>query len=196
MSHDTWIHRLARPLAPPLARAGVTPNQVTTLRLLSGLAGIGVFATGIPVLAPWALALYLVSMLCDRLDGELARFSDAASEWGHRYDLLVDAVCDAGLFVGIGVGALGGPLGWAAPALGVFSGVCIALMFRLVLRFEAGAGSGSARFAARAGFDPDDAIVIAPVVATLGHATELLVVAAATTPVALLVIHGVLSRRR
>ena len=196
MSHDTWIHRLARPCVRPLARTRVTPSHLTTLRLLTGLAAIALFASGDATMSWWALALYLVSMLLDRMDGELARLTGASSEAGHRYDLFADLVCDAGLFIGIGIGQMHGSLGSGALALGLFTGVCVALVFRLVLAFEHELGSGSARFAAHAGFDPDDAIVIAPVAAALGQGTALLVVAAAATPVALFLIHLRLRRRR
>ncbi len=196
MSHDTWIHRAARGLARPLARAGVTPNQITTLRLLLGLLSIGLFASGQASLLGWALLAFVLSMLCDRLDGEVARMTGTSSQWGHRYDLVTDAICDAGLFVGIGLGAVDGPLGAWAALLGVCSGLCVALIFRLVLAFEDERGSGSAGFGARAGFDPDDAIVIAPILAAAGLATPLLVVAALATPVALALIRVELGRRR
>ena len=196
MSHDTWIHRLARPCVRPLADTPVTPNHLTTLRLLTGLAAIVLFATGDPALHPAALLLYLLSMLLDRMDGELARLTGQFSEAGHRYDLFADLVCDAGLFVGIGIGEAGGWLGPLAPVLGLASGVCIALVFQRVFAFEAAHGSGSAGFSARAGFDPDDFIIVAPVVAALGQGSALLVVAALATPVALLLIHRTLHRRR
>ena len=109
---------------------------------------------------------------------------------------MTDAVCDAGLFIGIGLGAMSGPLGGWALLLGICSGACIVLIFRAVLRFEEEAGTGAAHFRGRAGFDPDDAIVIAPIVAAAGFSAPLLVAAAATTPVALLVIHVELARRR
>ena len=196
MSHDTWIHRAARGVARPLARSGVSANQITTLRLALGLLSIGLFASGNASLNGWALLAFVLSMLCDRLDGEVARLTGTCSEWGHRYDLLTDAICDAGLFVGIGLGAVGGPLGGWAPLLGVASGLCVAFIFRMVLRFEKEAGSGAAGFTARAGFDPDDAIVIAPILAAAGFATPLLVVAALATPIAGLVIRADLARRR
>ena len=44
MSHDTWIHRTVRPVARSLARIRVTPNQVTTLRPVAGLAAAAAFA--------------------------------------------------------------------------------------------------------------------------------------------------------
>ena len=37
MSHNTWIHRGVRILVRPLAKTPVTPNQITTLRLLTGI---------------------------------------------------------------------------------------------------------------------------------------------------------------
>ena len=46
MSHDTWIHRCARVLVRPLVRTRVTPNHLTTVRLLTGLGSAAAFAAG------------------------------------------------------------------------------------------------------------------------------------------------------
>mgnify|MGYP000734108244 CR=1 FL=1 len=45
MSHDTWIHRVARvTVVKPLIHTAVTPNQVTTARLLTGIAAAAALA--------------------------------------------------------------------------------------------------------------------------------------------------------
>ena len=72
MSHDTIIHRIVRPAVRRVALTGVTPNQITTLRLLGGIAAALAFAGP----APWPAiggGIFLFSMLLDRADGELAR---------------------------------------------------------------------------------------------------------------------------
>ena len=46
MSHNTWIHRIVRVGVRPLVATPVTPNQLTTLRLASGLAATAAFAVG------------------------------------------------------------------------------------------------------------------------------------------------------
>ena len=46
MSHDTWLHRIARVIVLPLAKTPVTPNQVTSLRLLTGIGAATLLALG------------------------------------------------------------------------------------------------------------------------------------------------------
>ncbi len=47
MSHDTWIHRVARvTVVKPLVHTAVRPNQVTTVRLLTGIAAAAALAIG------------------------------------------------------------------------------------------------------------------------------------------------------
>lgn len=79
MSHDTWIHRAVRGAVRPLARTPVTPNQVTTLRLITGLAAAAAFAQGGEGWRQVGAGLFLVSLFLDRADGELARASGKSS---------------------------------------------------------------------------------------------------------------------
>ena len=95
MSHNTWIHRIARVGVRPLVGTPVTPNHLTTLRLVTGLAAAGAFATGIPEWRAWGGVIFVVSMFLDRADGELARLGGKTSPWGHKFDLVSDAVCNA-----------------------------------------------------------------------------------------------------
>ncbi len=182
MSHDTWLHRIARPGARLLAHTPVTPNQVTTARLVLGLVATGLFALG----PRWNLAaglVYLASMLFDRMDGVLARLTGRTTPWGHRYDLAVDAVCDAVVFMGIGWGLRHAALGHWAPVLGLVAGLSVAAVFWLVFRVEAVRGPRAAELGGRAGFDPDDALLIVPLAAFVGLTEPLLIAAAFGAPV-------------
>ena len=46
MSHVTWVHKAARWCVRPLVSTRVTPNHITTVRLLTGLAAAVAFAVG------------------------------------------------------------------------------------------------------------------------------------------------------
>ena len=92
MSHNTWIHRTVRPGVKLLAHTPITPNHLTTVRLLTGVVSAGLFAVGGSLWSYWGAALFLLSMLSDRADGELARISGKSSAWGHTYDLVTDAI--------------------------------------------------------------------------------------------------------
>jgi phosphatidylglycerophosphate synthase len=184
MSHDTWAHRIARRgIVPPLVRAGVAPNQVTTMRLLVGLSAAACFAAGTP---GWRLAgvvLFVVSFILDRADGDLARATGRSSPAGHTYDLVSDTVCNALTFVGLGVGLTSSPLGFWAVPLGLLAGGGVAAVLLLVMRVERLHGARAAELKGIARFDPDDAVLIVPILIALDAAQELLVAAAVGTPV-------------
>ena len=60
MTHDTWMHRMVRPMVRPLVRTPVAPNQLTWLRLLIGVSAALVFAQEEDVWSQWGAALFLV----------------------------------------------------------------------------------------------------------------------------------------
>ena len=171
MSHDTWIHRAVRLGVKPLARTNVTPNQLTGLRLATGLAAAAAFALGTRNWDLAGIALFLASMFLDRADGELARMTGKTSPKGHAYDLRADALCNAAVFLGIGAGAHDA-LGWLGPALGFAAGAGIVAILAIVTRVEKARGPRAAELRGRAGFDPDDILLIVPlaIAADLGVA--------------------------
>jgi phosphatidylglycerophosphate synthase len=183
MSHNTWVHRVAgRAFVPPLVRAGVTPNQVTTVRLLTGLSAAACLAVGTPTWQLTGAALFLVSFFLDRVDGDLARATGQTSPAGHTYDLVSDTVCNALTFVGLGLGLTASPLGsWAVP-LGLLAGSGVAAILILVMRIERLQGARAAELKGIASFDPDDAILIVPVAIAFDAAQGLLMAAAVGAP--------------
>lgn len=183
MSHNTWIHRLVRLGVRPLAATPVAPNHLTTLRLLTGLGAGALFAAGGAAALAWGAGLFVLSMLLDRADGELARLSGKKSAFGHKYDLVADGVCNSLAFVGLGFGLRTGTLGpWAVP-MGVLAGLAIAATFYLLWRWEAITGEAVAPLGGAAGFDPDDALLLVPLLLWLGFAEYLLAAAAIAAPV-------------
>jgi len=182
MSHNTWIHRLVRPLTRVLAHTAVTPNQLTTLRLLTGLGAAAAYAIGESLWTFLGGFLFLLSMALDRADGELARATGATTEWGHRFDLICDAIVNAGLFIGIGIGLRASTLGlWSIP-LGLLAGLSVAVILWLVIQMEIRKGKSGPAFEGAAGFDPDDTILAVPIAMWLGWEEFLLVAAAIGTP--------------
>lgn len=183
MSHNTWIHRIARAVVVrPLATTPVTPNQVTAARLGAGLAAAAMLAVG---RAPWpdiAAGAFVLAMVLDRADGDLARMTGKTSPRGHVYDLVADALCNALIFLALGVGLRDGAFGpWAAP-MGALAGLAIVAILGMVVRIEAANGARAAELGAAAGFDPDDAMLIVPVAVWLGGSTILLGAAAVGAP--------------
>ncbi len=112
-----WDQRLARILVRPLARTGVTANQVTTFTLALGLCGAALLATGDAGHADWGAGLFIVSRFLDHFDGELARLKGNPSRFGYYYDYAAGGISYAALFLCMGLGLRGGPLGGWAMAL-------------------------------------------------------------------------------
>ncbi|MCB2101079.1 MAG: CDP-alcohol phosphatidyltransferase family protein [Rhodobacterales bacterium] len=183
MSHNTWIHRAARAvIVKPLVNTPVTPNHLTTLRLAAGLAATACLAVGQPVWSAWGAGIFVLSMLLDRADGDLARLTGKTSPWGHTYDLFADATCNALVFVGLGFGLRHGAYGlWAIP-MGVLAGAAVGSILMMVIRIEAQEGARAAELGGAAGFDPDDAMLFIPIAIWLGWSEGLLTAAAIGAP--------------
>ena len=195
MSHDTWMHRLIRGAVRSLAATAITPNHLTTGRLLTGLAAAGFYAAGGTPWVWYGSGCFVVSILLDRADGELARQQNSASVAGHTYDLITDALCNTLVLVGIGVGLRAGPFGaWAIP-MGIVAGLAVMYVLWLMIRLEAQAGQGSARLGATAGFDPDDAMLVVPLAMALRLEAALLVAATVGAPLAAILLRGKLGGR-
>jgi archaetidylinositol phosphate synthase len=181
MSHNTWIHRLIRLGVRPLANTRVTPNQITTLRLLTGVCAAVLFASG-PSWHLHAASMFLLSMLLDRADGELARVSSKTSPWGHSYDLVSDGLSNVLAFIGLGIGMRESVLGlWSIP-MGIVAGCAVAFILWLVLKAESLEGEQTAELGSVAGFDFDDAIIAVPVMVILGWTQALLIAATVGAP--------------
>lgn len=180
MIGDSWTHLLARQLVRPLLGTAVTPNQLTTLRLLSGLGACACFAFGS---MGWGGAIWLVSALLDRADGELARIGNMMSEAGHLYDYLTDSLVNAVFFAAIGVGLRDGWLGgWSIP-LGLVACGALLLCGWWSELLEKRSPPGTRTYSGRWGFDPDDALYLMAPAAWLGWLVPVLTGAAVVAPV-------------
>ena len=123
MSYDTWIHKFSRRLVLPLVDTPVTPNHLTTGRLLFGLAAAVCFAFGLTTWNIIGALCFRVSMLLDRADGELARLSGKTSHFGALYDLVTDWISNSALFIGIGIAAMQTDLGIWGLIMGFVAGI-------------------------------------------------------------------------
>ncbi|MBM3581515.1 MAG: CDP-alcohol phosphatidyltransferase family protein [Alphaproteobacteria bacterium] len=182
MSHDTWIHHVARVVVRPLAKTAVTPNQLTTVRLATGIAAAGTLAVGHD---PWpdvAAGVFVLAMVLDRADGELARMTGKTSPFGHTYDLIADALCNALIFVALGAASRDSVYGYWAMPMGIAAGLAVAAILGMVVRVEKAAGARAAELGGFAKFDPDDAMLVVPLAIWLGGASILLVAAAVGAP--------------
>ncbi len=181
MSHNTLIHRIVRPAVRLIAPTGATPNQVTTLRLATGAASIALFACGPGVWMNVAGVIFLISMLLDRADGELARQTNQMSLAGHRYDLWCDCTVNAATFIGIGASFSAKDAG-----LGGVAGFAIVILFWQLNVVKVAAVRTFSFMKGSVNIDPDDAMVLVPVLVWLGLARPMLLAAAIITPLVVL----------
>jgi archaetidylinositol phosphate synthase len=175
MIGESWTHKLARIAVMPLVDTAVTPNHLTTLRLLTGLAACAAFMVGERGWDVWGGAIWIVSAFLDRADGELARVSGKTSRSGHLYDYYTDVAINALFFAAIGIGLRGGPLGaWSIP-LGVVAAVSIWLGSLFSEWLERREASGKKAYEGAWGFDFDDVLYLFGPLAWLGWLLPLLV---------------------
>ncbi len=177
MIADTWSRQLARPLMRPLVGTRVTPNHVTTLRLVTGVAAAAAFAVGS---AGWVMAggvLIVLSIFLDSADGELARLADARSAFGDDYDVVADIAVTMLLFVGLGAGLRDGPLGgWAFPA-GLVAGVSVGVIYWVIIKIERLEVVPEPVLSGAGGFAADEFLYLVGPIAWLGWQQPFLVLA-------------------
>jgi len=187
MSQNSLIHALVRPAVRALAaHTGLTPDHLTTLRLATGLAAAMIFAQGID---GWVSIIggliFLLSMLLDRADGELARHTNQMSPAGHRYDLVSDCIVGISTFIGIGIG-VEHTVGLNALWLGAIAGLGIGVLFLELNLMNLASVRGHDLFGGRIRVDPDDAMIVVPLLVWCDLAAPMLIAAAVVAPLAAL----------
>lgn len=173
-----WDAQLARRLIMPLVHTQVTPNHLTTVRLLVGVAGIVFFMPGTYLWSNVGALLFVLSNFLDHTDGELARVSGKTSRVGHIYDLASDALIHVLLFAAIGFGLSGGPLGQWAVALGALTGCAVSFIFSMRMVIENRLGKAGTQLSRVGGFETEDVLYLMPLV-TLSNSLQPFLLAAA-----------------
>jgi phosphatidylglycerophosphate synthase len=179
-----WDARAARRLVTPLKNSWVTPNHLTTLRLVVGLCAVAAFLPGTYGWSNIAALLLVVSNFLDHTDGELARISGRSSRFGHLYDLASDAVVTVSAFVaiGIGIGARGDTLVLPPALLGLVAGCAIALIFYLRMRIEERLGKTGTLQASVGGFETEDFLYLLPLMTLCDGAAPVVLAASLIAP--------------
>lgn len=98
------VRHLSWRLSRLLARTQVTPNQLTTVSLASGLGCVWYVMQGSHELGILAGALLVVCYVLDNSDGEIARVKDQHTEFGMHFDTFVDWLVNAAFFAALGIG--------------------------------------------------------------------------------------------
>jgi archaetidylinositol phosphate synthase len=180
-----WDARLARRLIAPLKDTRVTPNHLTTLRLIVGLAAALAFCPGSYGWSNIAALLLVISNFLDHTDGELARLTGKTSRIGHIYDLASDAVVTTLLFIAVGAGVAANPrIDLEAPPLllGAVAGTAVSMIFFLRMRIEEALGKSAIKQASLGGFETEDVLYLFPLATLCNALTPLLLTAAVIAP--------------
>lgn len=177
-----WDQRIARLFVRPLVNTPVTPNQITALRLLTGLGACGCLAYGETPVIHWGAGLFVISNFIDHMDGELARLSGKTSRFGHLFDIYSDVIVHILLFVSIGIGLSDGWLGEAAWIMGVVSGISVSGLFALFQYLEGRMGVKQAGLPRIAGFEIEDVMYLVSPAIWGGGLVPILILATAGAP--------------
>lgn len=158
--YTSWTHRLAKMAVRPLVGGPVTPNHLTGIRLVSGVAACAAFMVGDPYWDLWGGCLWVLSCFLDRADGELARLAGTSSESGHLLDYYCDVGVNSLFFFAVGVGLRDGDFGLWAISLGALAGISVGLASVLSEKLEEEAETDDKAYAGILGFDFDDILYL------------------------------------
>ncbi len=84
-----------------ISRTSVTPNQVTIISLILGIISGVFFSLGEYTYTIAAGLFYFLSTVFDQCDGEVARLKQMETEFGRKLDIIVDAIANAVIVIGI-----------------------------------------------------------------------------------------------
>ena len=129
---DRYFNRpLGRPLSKILVHTPFTPNQVSIVSILIGLAAAWFFANG-DFLA--GALLFQLCAIIDCVDGDLARALLKQSRLGKWLDLGGDQVVHFSVFAAIGIGVARSNSTVPALALGASAAIGVILCFAFIVR--------------------------------------------------------------
>ncbi len=129
---DRFFNRpLGRPLSKLLVRTPISPNQVSVVSILIGVAAAWFFARGNFVAG--ALVFQLCAII-DCVDGDLARALFKQSRLGKWLDLGGDQVVHFSVFAAIGIGVARIDPSVPALALGASAALGVLLSFAVIVR--------------------------------------------------------------
>ena len=95
--------RYLEPIAEVFVRIGITPNQISMLALLAGIACALLFSQRQFLLGA---LLLLLSAIFDLIDGSVARKTDAHTNFGAVFDWIVDKYVDSLALLGVGLSGI------------------------------------------------------------------------------------------
>jgi phosphatidylglycerophosphate synthase len=183
VDNKPWDARIASRLVYPLRNTFITPNHLTSLRLLFGILSFIFLSTGEYIYINIGALFFVVSNFLDHTDGELARLTGKTSYIGHYYDLASDALVNILLFLGMGISLIKSDLGVHAGIMGIVAGLSVAAIFYMRNKIEQQIGKQGARQPHKGGLEVEDILYLLPIVTYFQFDYYFLLLAAFSTPV-------------
>jgi len=192
--------RISLAITRRLVATSITPNAMTLVSLAVGLLGAPFFLSADPLLQVTGSLLFLTHSILDGCDGELARLKFLESPGGARLDFWGDNLVHAAVFGCIAVGwSLAShavwPLALGAVTIGCTLASAACVFRRTMLDVVPGARAAATDRIAEA-MAHRDFIYVVVALAALGHVDWFLLLAAAGSPIFLLLLLWVGAARR
>lgn len=125
--------RYLEPVADIFVRLRITPNQISVLSLLAGIACAYLFFRQQFI---WGTLALILSAVFDLVDGSVARKTDSHSNFGAVFDWIVDKYVDGLVLLGIGLSGIPVISRYiAVPAYADFAIVALAIIGSLMNTF-------------------------------------------------------------
>ena len=99
------VRHASNVLTPFLLKTPLTPNHLTTLSLLAGLACAAALTVGSYAANLLGGVCLVICYILDNCDGEVARRKGLASPWGALFDSASDGIVHILLFAALAIGA-------------------------------------------------------------------------------------------
>ncbi|MGB0629723.1 MAG: CDP-alcohol phosphatidyltransferase family protein [Alphaproteobacteria bacterium] len=181
-----YDQRLAKAFVVAIKGLPISPNVLTALGMLVGIASGLLYAEGTRGAMIGGSLLFMVAVWMDHVDGEFARATGKTSRFGHYFDHVAAMTSYCAMFVGAGFGLRNTWLGnWAVPC-GIAAGVSVALIFSIRLWQETVFGKETTVQTVRAGFEIEDTLYAVGPITWLGLIPPFIAAAGIGTPIYLL----------
>lgn len=173
-----WDAQLAYWLIYPLRNTAVTPNHLTTLRLITGMVACWEILQNTPFHINIGGFLFALSAFIDHTDGELARLTGKTSQFGHLYDLISDFGILIGLYLSIGYILRESSLGLWSIVMSIIASLAVSTIFYVMDFMLVKIVEKSELQPDFAGFQAEDILYLFPLV-TLFHGLSPFLIASA-----------------
>ena len=181
-----YDQRLAKAVVSVIKGLPISPNALTALGMVLGIASGFLYAEGTWPEMLGGSFLFMVAVWMDHVDGEFARSTGKTSTFGHYFDHVGAMSSYCAMFVGAGYGLRDTWLGeWAVPC-GITAGVSVALIFSIRMWQESVYGKETTEQAVRSGFEIEDTLYVVGPITWIGAMPPFIAAAGIGTPLYLL----------